>query len=279
MVLMERRSLPARRLLLALAVLGAASPLFLTARVGSVDEKKGADSTTVSIDDKYVRENLQDFLQPTSLSFGADGRARMKFDFSKKNSDHEEIFKPPIRTDLNSPIRWTVRREDVRLGSRSDGKYYKGGVRIADRGMSLLDCWFKDDVEVEIVYMSVTSSDANHVAAPVFCNAKGEALGSNFGTQCVVFKRGRPTSKRKGKPKTMTVYSHNRFGLTVKDGTFEAKLKGRPKESMTYKAKKFASGRVGLVWGGKVSGMVPTLEITGRIDSKKMAKMMRKRRK
>jgi hypothetical protein len=64
--------------------------------------------------------------------------------------------------------------------------------------------------------------------------------------------------------------------LVVRNGTFEAHRNGRSRQSMTYSQKSFGSGRLGFTWGGSIMGFISNLEITGKIDSKKMAKVLQK---
>lgn len=237
----------------------------------SSDSKTKSKTKKFSEDELYVQDMLEEYLHPTKIKFLKDGRVQMQFEFSKKDPDHEEIFTRRVSTKINSTLRWSVRREE---------RYYNygrygGGLRISDAGIALLNCWFDDVVEAEIVYGTGTSFTESQTAALVFCNKKGDSIGSNYGTQCAQYRKIRPV-KRKGTPRSLSNRTTARFKLVVKDGEFEAHLNGRKKNEMKYSQKKFASGRIGFVWGGNVAGLVFTLSIKGRIDAPRMAKELRK---
>ena len=60
-------------------------------------------------------------------------------------------------------------------------------------------------------------------------------------------------------------------------GTFEAHRDGRKLSSLEYPEKRFSSGKIGFLWGGNIAGTIGSLEVTGRIDTEKMAKELSKR--
>jgi hypothetical protein len=70
-----------------------------------------------------------------------------------------------------------------------------------------------------------------------------------------------------------------RAKLVVRNGIFEAHRDGRQKQTDKYNPKNYASGKIGFIWGGGLAGFVYMLEITGRLDAKKMAELIRKQRK
>ena len=67
--------------------------------------------------------------------------------------------------------------------------------------------------------------------------------------------------------------------IRVRDGMCEVFRDGRSKEKIEYSKKSFASGRIGFIWGGGIACICPRMEITGRIDAKKMAQDLRKKKK
>ena len=115
------------------------------------------------------------------------------------------------------------------------------------------------------------------VTAVVFCNEKGLSVGSNFGTQCVLFK-GRRLAKKSGKKAGAVAFNTTaKIRLKVKDGRFEAHrgTSSKARDTMSYAGKSFESGRVGFVWGGSTAATIMSLEVTGKVDVEKTAKLMR----
>jgi hypothetical protein len=280
--------------LLALLVLYPISPLLDRGRAqdapgedpapagGKDGEKKEASDPAakpLSIDESYVRDNLERYLLPTKVQFEKDGRVRLTFDFAEKRKEHETIFKPAVQQPVNSKFRWTVRGEEWHYNGAYNEEtktYQYGGLRISDSGVALLNAWFTDDVEAEIVYHQGTSFAAGNLAALVFCNEGGDALGSNFGSQAAIYKKGKPSARRQGTVDPINIYDSTKVKLVVRGGTFEAHRNGRRREGLAYTQKSFGSGRIGILWGGRVAGIISRLEIVGRIDAAKMAKEMQK---
>jgi hypothetical protein len=83
------------------------------------DEKEDRDSgdaktipeKKLSIDEQYVHENLEKYLNPTHMEWLPDGRVKLSFDFGDHKEDHESIFTPKVSKDLKSRFRWSVRDE------------------------------------------------------------------------------------------------------------------------------------------------------------------------
>lgn len=252
---------------------------------------KGSDeepaAKVLSIDEEYVRENLQEFLHPTKMEFLEDGRVKLMFDFSAKSEDHVAIFTPNVSNEINNTFRWSVRGEYPYWGggltgtgrAADDLTSYYGGLRIAMKGMALLNAWFTDDVEAEISYSQSVSHQAKQSAAVIFTNETGRSLGSNFGTQCAIFNRAGGVEKAKGTVESVINEQGMKFKLVARNGIFEAHRDGRQKQKLEYPKKSFAAGRIGFVWGGGIASFIPKLEITGRLDAKKMAKEIRKAKK
>ena len=250
----------------------------------SKKKESTAESTpkkALSINELYVRDTLKEYLLPTSLSFLDDGRVRLRFDFKKKNPHHENIFIPRVQTRINSHFRWSVRGEEEEWEyygydfSRNFSRDDVGGLRVSNVGMAILNCWFKNDVTAEITYFTGTSSIPSRIVSVVFCNKSGAGLGSNLGSQCVYFKKASP-GRRKGSLRPLNIYTSAKITLVVKEDNFAAHRDGRKQAYKEYTSKKFASGRVGFVWGGKAMGMISELVITGTVDAERMAKELRK---
>ncbi|HVR72925.1 MAG TPA: bacterial transcriptional activator domain-containing protein [Planctomycetota bacterium] len=243
----------------------------------SVGEEGGGEGLprTPGIDEQYVRDNLEAFLHPTSMSFNDDGRVNLTFSFADKDDDLVASFTPNIGNRLDSTFRWTVRREE------SWTTYTSGeslptlvGVKVANSGSAFLNCWFLDDVEVEISYSPLVSIVKTQGMALVFGDEKSKLIGNNFGTQCVTFTRGNLASV-KGNIEELTFRDTTRFALSVRGGSFQALRQNRPKQKATYAPKDFPSGRIGLVWRGGVAGVITDLEVSGKIDFREMASVIR----
>lgn len=120
---------------------GAGAP---TAQDGSEQEgkkkkrKKGTKSK-LSPDALLVKKHLKDYLHPSSIKFMKGGRVKLLFAFREKSEYHEKIFLPPIGSGVTAPFRWSLETEERTVGSAR-------GLRISNRGFTLLDCWFLDDV-------------------------------------------------------------------------------------------------------------------------------------
>ncbi len=230
--------------------------------------KTGTEKETtapLSIDDEYVREGLAAHLHPTKLEWLPDGRVKLMFDFTDKNGDMAASWTPKVSSEVNSKFRWALR-----------GEYY--GLRMSMEGQALLDCWFSDDVEVEATYRQGINHGAKQMFAVVFANASLKGIGCNFGTQCATFVKER-IEKASGTVDSLLIRETARFKLVVRGGTFEAFRQGRSRAKQGYSPKTFASGKVGFAWGGGIAAGVQRLEITGRVDAKKMAPLLRKAQK
>jgi hypothetical protein len=250
---------------------------------GEVRTKDSAPKK-LSVDEKYVRENLERYLHATGMQFLDDGRVTVNFAFDEKREEHESLFTPRVARKTGQRFRWSVREEEdtgtsTLYGStaRSDVAQFLKGLRVSDTGAAQLNLWFTDDVEAEIWYVNGTWSSKKQTAAVVFTNDSGKSIGSDHGILCGTYTKGKP-GKSTGKFENMQAWGLARVKLVVKDGKFEAWREGRKKESMDYKPKEFASGRIGLVWDN-VGGYVHRLDITGKLDIAKMAAEIRKMKK
>ncbi len=67
-----------------------------------------------------------------------------------------------------------------------------------------------------------------------------------------------------------------RIKLAIQNEMLEAHRQGKKRAELKFSRKGYESGRIGLLWGGSVAAIVPSLTITGKFDTKKMAAEMRK---
>jgi hypothetical protein len=257
-----------------------AEPSATNDKAKSTGDGKG-EAKPLSIDEEYVRSNLEGFLHPNAIQWLDDGRVKLSFDFTEKNPDHETIFSPKVSSEINSKFRWSVRGEYgwsyTGTGTSSSSKnsdWYYGGLRMGNDGQAYLNCWFTDDLEVDASYVQFVSHNAKQSFGVVFCNELGKAIGANYGTQCATYSNGKISSKKGTIDQVLNEHGLA-FKLKVKDGNFEAFRDGRSKAKMEYTKKSYPSGRVGFIWGGGVASIVHRLEIVGRIDAKKMALAIR----
>jgi hypothetical protein len=221
-----------------------------------------------SVDEAYVKEKLKDLLFPTQAEFLENGKTHLVFDLMAKKDEHRTIFTPRVGDDLKDTLRWSKRDEESVVGGEA-------GLRLSDHGFALLNCWFVDDLEAEITYLQHVPHNDKLLAALVFSNDQGKGLGANYGSQCALFTQGRSAGGQ-GKPEPVRFSSQAKIKLVVRDGQFEAWRDGKSKQTMKYSKKTYASGRIGIAWGGSVAGTVPRIEITGKLDYARMAKEMRK---
>jgi hypothetical protein len=236
-----------------------------------------AAKPVLSIDEAYVRERLAGALHPTSIRFLPDGRVKIIFNFLEKTLEQARIFTPPVSQDQRSPFRWTIRREESFAKLKGGGMARKrGGLRIAEKGTALLHCWFLDDVDVRMDYVNSVSFDPRQIVAVVFMTDSGKALGSNLGTQCATYVGGVPRGESRGKPVGVEAGHHVDFKLVLKEGTCQAYFEKKLTQSMQYDRSDFASGRIGFLWGPGIAGIVKRLEITGKLDVRRMAKELRR---
>jgi hypothetical protein len=239
------------------------------------EEKSGASEANTEVRDKdttYVTAHLAEFLHPDRLEFLDDGRVRLVYGFRDKDPKHEKDFEPEMGEGIKATFRWTFWEEEHVQGGDT-------GLRVSDRGYAHVNCWFEGDVEVEVDYLQYMNHQNQHIFALTYTNKKGYAIGSNYGSQCVTFKKGGKLSGAQGEVIPVCFASTATIKLVVRDGYFEAHRDGTLEERARYPEKKFSSGLVGFVWGGSIAGIIPTLEITGRLDMKKMAKLIRKNRR
>ena len=82
-----------RRVLTAVVALGSFG---LFPSIAPAQDAEGEDEPrALTEEERIVRDNLKDYLQPTSLKFNDDGSVEMLFDFEKKDPAHAKIFTPP----------------------------------------------------------------------------------------------------------------------------------------------------------------------------------------
>ncbi len=226
--------------------------------------------------EKYVREHLKEFLAPADVKFLDDGRVRLSLKFKKDSGPNEKVaalFLPAVSSPKSrSTFRWALPEEALRASP---------GLRVSNKGAAHLKCWFRDDVEAEIDFFQPVSQGENPALAVVFTNKTGESIGSNYGKQCAFFRRGKLLGARgvKGSLELMkgccAIKRTNK--LRVKDGVFEVSLENKKNHSFKYSAKKFPSGRVGIIWGGGIAASVGRIEITGHLDVKRTIEEMKRK--
>jgi hypothetical protein len=149
------------------------------------------------------------------------------------------------------------------------------GLRFGMDGQVLLNCWFTDELEAEVCFVQGIGYNEKQQFAFVFVNEQGRGVGSNFGSQPVMF-RGNRIEKAQGAVEPVVVDQGMRLRLAVKGGKLDVARGKKSPKSWEYPQKSFATGRLGFVWNGGVACIVTRMEITGRIDAKKMAALLRK---
>ena len=240
-----------------------------------VGDGKGERQKTVvkpvSPDEAFVKENLKDALAPTAIEFLEDGRVHMTFDFKHKSEDHTGIFSPIVGSALKDKFRWSIQDEEHVIGGEA-------GLRLSNQGTALMNCWYLDDVEVEVQMLQHIAHTQKHIMALIFCNDQGKAIGTNYGCQVTTFLQGRPAGFR-GKSDPITFEAVAKVKLVVRGGECQGFRQNRPREKMKYGQKSFASGRLGFAWGGSIAGTVTGFEVKGKLDYTRMAKEMRGGRK
>ena len=120
-----------------------------------------------------------------------------------------------------------------------------------------------------------TRAPNDQLLAARFLERPGGKVSGNYGSQCALFTQGKSAGGQ-GKPEPVRFSSQAKIKLVVRDGQFEAWRDGKSKQTMKYSKKTYASGRIGIAWGGSVAGTVPRLEITAKLDYARMAKELRK---
>ena len=243
--------------------------------------KKTPKKKAASLDEQYVLDNLEKYLSPTKMEVLPDGRVKLSFDFSQKKEEHAGVFTPPVSKDTQNIFRWSLPSEYAWYGGTTtkaeDGRYYYGALRISQSGAAHLNAFFTDDVEAEIHFANGASTTQEQTVSVVYTSGS-KSLGSNWGTQAVTFESGRMKS-RKGTVENAAMAANVKAKIVVRNGVFEAHRDGRQKQTDKYSPRSFASGRIGFLWAGGIAGFVYRLEITGRLDAKKMADLIRKQRK
>jgi hypothetical protein len=249
-------------------------------RPESHQAEKKIEKSVLSIDEQYVRENLERCLHPTKIEFLEGGQVKLEFDFKEKSPRHEAIFTPAIGKDLKDTFRWTARGEEGRGYGPQGGGPKKGrdefiGLKISNSGMAHLSLWFKDDVEAEFAFVQNGTSSPRHAAAVIFTNAAGSSIGSNLGSQCASYIQGK-LEKCAGTVEPIPTGNTVKIKLVVRSGTFESYRDGQLAQKMPYSMKTFSSGHLGFLWAGGIGGLIQKLEIKGAIDVKKVAEELRK---
>ena len=231
-----------------------------------------------SIDEEYVRANLEKHLNPTKIEWLPDGRVKLSFDFGDKKEEHVGIFTPNVSKEINSTFRWSLPYEYASWWGRttsSDVTSYYGALRLAQSGMAHLNAWFTDDIEAEMSFANGPSSTNRQTMALVYSSGT-KSIGSNWGTMAASF-QGAGLKGGKGTVENTASHTGVKIKLVVRNGTFESYRDGKLRASEKYNAKSYASGKLGFVWGGGgFAGFIYKLEITARPDAKKMADQLRK---
>lgn len=232
-----------------------------------------------SIDEEYVRANLEKHLSPTKMEWLPDGRVKLLFDLTAKKEEHGDIFSPRVSKEVNSTFRWSLRNEYAGYYGRAiddELTSYYGALRISQDGAAHLNAWFTDDIEAEMWFANGTSTSNRQTIALVFSTGNGtKSIGSNWGTMAATF-QGRGIKSGKGTVENAAMDTTLKVKLVVRNGIYEAYRDGKLRQSDKYVPKNYTSGKVGFIWGGNVAGFIYKLEITGRPDAKKMAELLRK---
>jgi hypothetical protein len=230
-----------------------------------------------SIDEEYVRANLEKHLSPTKMEWLPDGRVKLTFDFSAKKEEHSDIFTPRVAKEPNSIFRWSLAYEYAGWWGRTiddtTSSYY-GALRVSQDGAAHLNAWFTDDIEAEMWFANGASTSNRQTIALVYSNGN-KSIGSNWGTMAASF-QGRGIKGGKGTVENASMDTSVRIKLIVRNGVFEAHRDGKLKQSEKYAPKSYASGKIGFIWGGNLAGFIYKLEVTARPDAKKMAELLRK---
>jgi len=228
-----------------------------------------------SIEEEYVRERLEKLLRATQSEFLSDGRIRLVYGLKDKNKDQSDIFTPKVGEDPESTFRWTLKREEEYTGyTGSTYKLSQPGIRVANSGLAFLNCWFQDDVEVEVDFCQAVSFSRTQTMALIYGPDKAHLVCSNFGSQCITSIKGKRAEK-KGTLEPCIFDNVVKLKLAVRKGKYKALKEGREKAEASYPSQGFQSGRVGILWGGAAAGVLSRLEIVGRLDYKKMAEELR----
>jgi len=231
-----------------------------------------------SIDEEYVRANLEKHLAPTKIEWLPDGRVKLTFDLSEKKEEHADIFSPKVSKETNSRFRWSLPYEYAgwwgRSAATSEVSSYYGALRLSTAGTAHLNAWFTDDIEAEMWFANGSSTTNQQTIALVFSSGT-KSIGSNWGSMAATFQGG-ALKGGKGTVDNAAMDTSVRIKLVVRNGTFEAHRDGKMKQSHTYNPKGYASGKVGFIWGGNLAGFIYKLEITARPDAKKMAELLKK---
>ncbi|MBI4584675.1 MAG: hypothetical protein HY717_11730 [Planctomycetes bacterium] len=238
---------------------------------GDGEDGKGGKTevpANLSPDERYIREKLQDYLHPSTVKFEKDGRVILTFDFRKKSEEQEKIFSCKFGHGIKDAFRWTFRDEEWVIGGDI-------GLRLSDRGMAMINAWFTDDVEAEMEFLQCVNHAARHTAALIYATEKGKALGSNYGGQCAIYLNGQ-AQKTAGQTIPVVFNQIAKIKLAIQNELLEAHRQGKKKAELKFTRKGFEAGRIGILWGGSMAAIVPSLTITGKFDIKKMAAEMRK---
>jgi hypothetical protein len=230
-----------------------------------------------SIDEEYVRANLEKHLNPQKIEWLPDGRVKLTFDFSEKKEEHVDIFTPRVSKDYQSTFRWSLPGEYTYwrgTTTTSDLATYNGALRLSQKGTAHLNAWFTDDIEAEIWFANGASTTNQQIIALVYSSGT-KSIGSNWGTMAASFQGG-ILKGGKGAVENAPSDTNVKIKLVIRNGTFEVYRDGKMRQSEKYNAKSYASGKLGFIWGGNLAGFIYKLDIIARPDAKKMAELLRK---
>ncbi|MFQ5654808.1 MAG: hypothetical protein ACE5GW_08765, partial [Planctomycetota bacterium] len=211
------------------------------------------------------RRAISSTFHASSVEFPSEGRVRLIYDFDEQEEDLLLDWTPPIEK-TNRRIRWSKSLE----GTWST---VERAIVIADLGVWLHKGVWKEDVRMEIDYLSMSGTRSGDLCAVVYAYDKGKRLvGSNFGKQCVRLSK---SLKLSGKPIPLkpwpmaAVEDRFTFGIKLEGGVLYSLRNGYSKADTAEKPKflkKLSVGRVGIAFRGRVNGFIFKITIEGVPD-------------
>ena len=164
-------------------------------------------------------EVLNELFSASKVEILEDGRVRLTYDFETKEDELLQDWTPDISTTRNR-IRWS-------RGYEGTFSTVEDGLVIADEGIFLHKGFWKDNVKVEVSYLSMANTGKNDLIAAVFAYDKGRrVVGSNMGSQCVRLSnklkhKGAPIPRQLSSP--LVSSRKSTFSMELKDCVLHAR--------------------------------------------------------
>lgn len=205
------------------------------------------------------QDKVRALFHASGTQIDAEGRIHLNYRFSDEVPETADDWIPKI-TRENPTVRFTKGWEGTQNGT--------DGILIADAGQWFIDAEFAPDVAMDVTFESNCGGTKGDMIAATFAWSKMKSrVGSNLGGQIVKLS-GTKSAGGMGTVPDIMFEERTVFGFVLAGGKFAATRGGST--ALETEGAKFLKGlgpgRVGLVWRGNISSVLPQVTVEGRLD-------------